>query len=422
VLAGYGVRVWVERRHLVCEDGWCTERRRIRLQRVTCGIRRLCILARGGVITLEALRVLEDLGAGLVCADIDGTVLLAQGPQGLDDARLRRAQVLAPTNGVGLEITRELLRAKLAAQSAVLDRMPDPDAARAMRDILPRIGEATSLEELRLWESRAGLRYWEAWHGLPVRRDRTSERRIREHWKTAGPRISPLTGSPRLAATPVHAMLNLLYALLEAEATIACLAVCLDPALGILHADQPDRASLSLDLMEPVRPAADAFVLNLLRSRVLTARDFQEVSPGPGTGPAALSLGAARGLSTVAPEVAPWAERVAQRLAQAAGLRRRLPTPLTESNRSAGRGGNPPERAENLIFGLPNLDHGVCAWCGVVLEGSGRKVCPACAVPDRTQRIVRPGSGCSRPGRKRGWTPPTVRRRPGGGASRCASA
>jgi len=24
----------------------------------------------------------------------------------------------------------------------------------------------------------------------------------------------------------------------------------------------------------------------------------------------------------------------------------------------------------------------------VVLEGSGRKVCPACAVPDRTERIV----------------------------------
>ena len=389
VLAGYGVRVWVERRHLVCEDGWCAQRRRIRLHRATCGIRRLCILARGGVITLEALRVLEDLGAGVICADIDGTVLLSHGPRGLDDARLRRAQALAPTNGVGLEITRELLRAKLAAQAAVLDRMPDPDAARAVRDILPRIGEATGLEELRLWESRAGLRYWEAWHRLPVRWDRTSERRIPEHWKTAGSRISPLTGSPRLAATPVHAMLNLLYALLEAEATIACLAMGLDPALGILHADQPARASLSLDLMEPVRPGVDAFVLDLLQSRVLSARDFQEASRGQ----VRVLLPLARALLETSPrwarEVAPWAERVAQRLAQAAGLRRRLPTPLTEANRSAGREGI--RQGAPKVPKLPGLGYRVCARCGVVLEGSGRNVCPACTEPDRTERIVRAG-------------------------------
>jgi CRISPR-associated endonuclease Cas1 len=389
VLAGYGVRVWVERRHLVCEDGWCTKRRRIRLHRATCGIRRVCILARGGVITLEALRVLEDLGAGLICADIDGTVLLAQGPRGLDDARLRRAQALAPTNGVGLEITRELVQAKLVSQAAVLDRMPDPDAARAVRDILPRIEEATSLEELRLWESRAGLRYWEAWWRLPVRWDRASQRRVPEHWKTAGPRISPITGSPRLAATPVHAMLNLLYALLEAEATIACLAVGLDPGLGILHADQPARASLSLDVMEPVRPAVDAFVLDLLHSRVLSARDFQEVSRGQ----VRVLLPLARALLETSPrwarEVAPWAERVAQRFSQAAGLRRRLPTPLTEANRSAGREGI--RRGAPKLSKLPGLGYRVCARCGVVLEGSGRKVCPACAVPDRTERIVQAG-------------------------------
>jgi CRISPR-associated endonuclease Cas1 len=389
VLAGYGVRVGVERRHLVCEDGWCAQRRRIRLHRATCGIRRLCILARGGVITLEALRVLEDLGAGLVCADIDGTVLLAQGPRGLDDARLRRAQALAPTNGVGLEITRELLQAKLVSQAAVLDRMPDADAARAVRDILPRIEEATSLEELRLWESRAGLRYWEAWWRLPVRWDRASERRVPEHWKTAGPRISPITGSPRLAATPVHAMLNLLYALLEAEAAIACLAVGLDPGLGILHADQPARASLSLDVMEPVRPAVDAFVLDLLHSRILSARDFQEVARGQ----VRVLLPLARALLETCPrwalEVAPWAECVSQRLAQAAGLRRRLPTPLTEANRSAGREGirrQAPKRPPR-----PELGYAVCARCGVVLESSGRKVCPACTEPDRTERIVQAG-------------------------------
>jgi hypothetical protein len=40
---------------------------------------------------------------------------------------------------------------------------------------------------------------------------------------------------------------------------------------------------------------------------------------------------------------------------------------------------------------LPGLAYRVCARCGVVLEGSGGKVCPACAAPDRTERIVYTG-------------------------------
>ncbi|MDR7397478.1 MAG: CRISPR-associated endonuclease Cas1, partial [Armatimonadota bacterium] len=54
----------------------------------------------------------------------------------------------------------------------------------------------------------------------------------------------------------------------------------LDPGLGVLHADQPARASMALDLMEPVRPAVDAFVLDLLRERTWSTRDFQEVERG----------------------------------------------------------------------------------------------------------------------------------------------
>ncbi|MDR7400349.1 MAG: hypothetical protein QN144_13720, partial [Armatimonadota bacterium] len=105
VLSGYGLRLYVQRRHLVCEDGWCSTRRVLRLHRATCGLRRLVIVGRGGVVTLEALKWLEDVGAGLLCADIDGTVLLAWGPRGLDEPRLRRAQALAPSNELGVELT-----------------------------------------------------------------------------------------------------------------------------------------------------------------------------------------------------------------------------------------------------------------------------------------------------------------------------
>ena len=52
-----------------------------------------------------------------------------------------------------------------------------------------------------------------------------------------GARVSPLTGSPRLAATPPNAILNYLYALLESEARLAAAALGLDPGLGVLHVD-----------------------------------------------------------------------------------------------------------------------------------------------------------------------------------------
>jgi hypothetical protein len=43
---------------------------------------------------------------------------------------------------------------------------------------------------------------------------RNDLRREPDHWRSFGARISPLTGSPRLAANPPHAILNERYALL----------------------------------------------------------------------------------------------------------------------------------------------------------------------------------------------------------------
>lgn len=47
----------------------------------------------------------------------------------------------------------------------------------------------------------------------------------------------------------------------------------LDPARGLLHESVSGREALVLDLIEPLRPAVDVVVLNLLE-RVLTPADF----------------------------------------------------------------------------------------------------------------------------------------------------
>ena len=117
------------------------------------------------------------------------------------------------------------------------------------------------------------------------------------HWARYDSRASVLTGAPRAATNPVNALLNYLYALLESESRLALLAVGLDPTLGVLHADQRNRDSFALDAMEPIRPAVDAFVLDLLEERILTSRDFAELPNGvcrvraPLTHELALTLG-----------------------------------------------------------------------------------------------------------------------------------
>ena len=100
------------------------------------------------------------------------------------------------------------------------------------------------------------------------------------YWRSFGKRISPLTTGPGLAANPINAILNYLYAILEAETRIALLTVGLDPVLGIVHADYRGRDSFALDVMEAARPKVNAFVLQLLRRRTFRAGDFFETRKG----------------------------------------------------------------------------------------------------------------------------------------------
>ena len=77
--------------------------------------------------------------------------------------------------------------------------------------------------------------------------------------------------SNRKAERPTNAILNYLYALIEVEAVMACHVVGLDPGLAIIHSDTRGRHSLALDLIQPVRPAVEEFVLKLLEQAEIPA-------------------------------------------------------------------------------------------------------------------------------------------------------
>lgn len=383
ILSGYGLHVAVERGHLVVSDGTGQNRRQGRLSRATSRLKRLVVIGHSGIISFEALRWLHDVGASFVQLDADGEVIVASGPSGLDDSRLRRAQALAASNGIGIAIARDLLRSKLHGQADVLSRLPDSEPAVAIvEDALRGLEDADTAAQLRSVEGKAAIAYWSAWTSVPMRLAKKDEAKIPNHWRSFGTRSSPLTGGPRSASNPINALFNYAYAILETEVRLAVLTMGLDPGMGILHADQKSRDSFVFDVIEPLRPVVDGYILTMLHERTFAMREFFETRQGV----CRLMPPLPKALAEMSPRLgklaAPVVEQVAQRLTQGQGTAAQpltVPTLLTQGNRSAGRERvrTKPRRStspEKLT--MPTA----CRACGVILEDATRQYCEGCFV------------------------------------------
>lgn len=209
----------VNRSHLILEDGIGDERRRARFASVGHGLKRLVVIGSDRVVSFAALRWLADQNASFVMLERDGSVLATTGPARSSDARLRRAQALANENGTAIKLAVELIDKKLFGQEKVArERLRNSSAADSTAKFRAMIQSVRQLEKVLLVEANAALVYWSAWSTLAIQYPRTDLVRIPEHWRVFGARVSPLTGSPRLAVNPPNAILNYLYAILESEA------------------------------------------------------------------------------------------------------------------------------------------------------------------------------------------------------------
>ena len=281
VLSGFGIKVQVDRGHLRLEDGIGEDRKQCRISRVDHGLKRLVVIGSDGMVSLAALRWLAERDASFVMLDREGSVLVATGPVPPSDVRMRRAQALALQNGTALKISRELIDRKLAGQERVASHeLGDEASALAIRQRRSELAEIESIDAGRFVEAQAAKVYWSAWRNVDVKFPKQDLARVPEHWLTFGTRMSSLTSSPRRATNPVNAILNFLYALLEAESRLAAASFGLDPGMGVLHVDTQYRDSLACDLMEPIRPDVDAFVLDLLRREPLQRNYFFEQRDG----------------------------------------------------------------------------------------------------------------------------------------------
>ena len=226
-------------------------------------------------------------------------------------------------------------------------------------------------------ERAAAKLYWEALSEVTARFPRADIARLPEHWLTFGQRASLITGGPRLATNPANAILNYLYALLEAETIFACHALGLDPGLGIFHADREGRASMALDLMEAARPAVDAYLLALLSQRTLSAREFVETRDGGCRITPRLAEQFAGTCEVWRSHVAPIVEWTANKLAKHA--RSRVPTraPLTRAHHRAALDDRLPDRKPRKTPAKPALPP-TCRGCGMALTDGRQPFCEDC--------------------------------------------
>ena len=338
---GYGLKVHVYRDHLIVQHGVGRQRHQQRFHRATSRLNRLVVIGHSGYITFDALRWIHDTGAAFIQIDTDANLIAASAPARHHESKLRRAQALAPDSGLGRIALVQLLKDKLAARATLVEQLAylrppvlvnktravSPD--RRIREHAHKLHPELEISQLRSIESGAGRIYWQTWAHLPVNFEPGWANRVPDHWHYAGRRTSKAEnkGRARKATSPVHAMLNYTYAILEAEATIACHTMGLDPSLGLMHTDLRYRNSLAADVMEPARPAADAAILSLLEQRSFGRGDFTETREGVCRIGDQLAAVLAREAPVLRRAVAPHAEELARTLSRS----EQHPTPLTRT-------------------------------------------------------------------------------------------
>lgn len=134
--------------------------------------------------------------------------------------------------------------------------------SQTLYEALPKAENASSLDELRGIEGKAAEQYYSVFDDMILNQKESFSFQTRN-------RRPPLDN--------VNAVLSFVYTILAGDCTNALESVGLDAYVGFMHGDRPGRTSLSLDLMEELRPVlGDRFVLTLINTKALRPEHFEK--------------------------------------------------------------------------------------------------------------------------------------------------
>jgi hypothetical protein len=343
------------------------------------------VIAGHGWWTFEVASWLQGIGASWLQLDLTGRIL-GQGPGGIspDLPALRRAQALSSRTELGVAIGRDLLKTKLANQSAALEQIPGAASAREI--VLNRLRDLDGCVDagaLRVVEALAAGAFWGALATLPMDYVTADRSLMPGSWRRVGRRASLVTGASRGATSPAHGLWNFAYAIAAAEVEVGLRAVGLDPGISPtgLHADTANRSGATWDVLEATRGQVDLAIIAMITGRRFRRRDFAQLPDGR----VRLTAPLARELAEVilplaraaAAPVCEWLGRtLADGVAGPSSHMCNLPSNLTGDARSTGRDGirkGARKTPRTPVRSARALVPRACRRCGVIFEEGTRR-------------------------------------------------
>jgi CRISPR-associated protein Cas1 len=184
-------------------------------------------------------------------------------------AAMARAIIAGKLQNSRNSILRAAREAEEAGEKAELDRAADA-LARQIQDLgrwtSERLQAVDALDTLRGAEGMGAQTYF-AVFALLLKQQREE--------------FAFGTRSRRPPRDRINCLLSFLYALLRHDCLAALTCVGLDPFVGFLHAERPNRPALALDLMEELRPwLADRLAVTLINRKQVGPEHFRQREGG----------------------------------------------------------------------------------------------------------------------------------------------
>jgi CRISPR-associated endonuclease Cas1 len=287
VLGGHGVRLRIDGGSLFVQNGFTHYPQKREEWRFFPGHpdlpSRIVVVDGDGGLTFDVLAWLSTQQIPLIQINWRGEAIVVGGASGyVVDFELMQAQRAAhASKRHTMAISRWLIAEKITACGETLLRVTEagPARERALQEIAGSMQALTTqpaqtLDGLRGIEGRVAQAYFAAWRSMPLRWKSLNRKPVPEEWLRIGARTPPNSKRNRNATHPVNAMLNYGLAVLESRVRLAVTAAGLDSTIGYMHAQHEGRSALVLDMMEPLRPAADRVVLAFVQGQALSPADF----------------------------------------------------------------------------------------------------------------------------------------------------
>lgn len=225
-----------------------------------------------GYVTFDALDLMAEHNIKLIAINPRGQLSYTLESPDWRNVKLKKEQYKLSENTLGLEISKELVMAKMKNQKATLTTLNKNKQLKRVYGNRQKIDETiTQLNQLPLNGDNETIRM--KIMGLEGKASN-------EYWKGVKhfvPKDISFESRTKKPTDLLNSMLNYGYAILASEITKSILVSGLDPYCGLLHFDMDNRTSLTFDLIEPFRQQiVDKTIISLVNRKQVTLEDMDK--------------------------------------------------------------------------------------------------------------------------------------------------